>query len=173
MKRKLLAALIAACFNPGLAQAIVLDKNLQFDAGATLVTVTAPSTNVIDLINARDMALGDKFAMKASVTLTTTFLAAGAGTLRIQFQGSVDNVTWTTYSQTDDIPKASLLAGKQIELPLAAMPPQALGLPRYLRLNYIVTTGPFTAGALEADLVVAGDQDNNPPTYPPGVVVSN
>lgn len=152
---------------------MILDRNLQFDPNPTLITVTAVSTNVIDLLNARDMALGDKFAMKLVVTVIAALVAAGAATLRIQFQGSVDNITFTTYCQTDDIPKANLVAGTVIELPIAAKPPHATGLPRYLRANYIVTTGPFTGGSVEADLVVAADQDNNPPTYAPGVVVVN
>lgn len=153
---------------------MILDQQLQLDPAATAVTVTAASTNVIDLTNARDLAIGDAFeSPEIVVTVTTTFTAAGAGTLRIQFQGSVDNVTFTTYAQTDDIPKANLTAGTVIKLRLSPMPPHAAGLPRYLRVNYIVTTGPFTAGKLQCDLVPVAQQNNNPPTYAPGIAVSN
>jgi hypothetical protein len=38
----------------------------------------------------------------------------------------------------------------------------------------VVAAGPFTAGTIEADLVIGAEQLNNQTvTYPPGVVVSN
>lgn len=153
---------------------MILDQQLQLDPAATAITVTAASTNVIDLTNARDLAIGDAFESPELVlTVTTAFTAVGAATLRIQFQGSTDNITFTTYCQTDDIPKANLTAGTVIKLRISPQPPHAVGLPRYLRVNYIVTTGPFTAGKLECDLVPVAQQNNNPPSYAPGVTVSN
>lgn len=156
---------------------MILDKNLQFDPSATAITVTAVSTNVIDLLNARDISIGaagDGQVFEAVVTVGTALAAAGAATLTIQFQGSTDNATWTTYSQTDALPKANLTANQVIRLPLPpqAAAPHAAGLPRYLRLNYVVATGPFTAGTVEADLVM-NPQANNPPAYPSGVTVAN
>lgn len=153
---------------------MILDKNLQFDPAATAITVTAVSTNVIDLQNARDIAVGTAWEPPcAFVTVGVAFAAVGAGTLRVQLQGSVDNITFTTYCQSDDIPKANLIAGAVIKLVASPQPPHAAGLPRYYRLNYVVTTGPFTAGQIEADLAAIAYQINNPPTYAPGVVVAN
>lgn len=152
-----------------------LDKLMQFDPAGTAITVTAVSTNVMDLLNARDLSIGPEGpSIDAVVTLGAAFTAAGAATLTVQLQGSTDNNTWTTYAQTDAIPKANLLAAAVIVLSLEAQrsAPHAAGLPRYLRLNYVVATGPFTAGTVEADLVVNA-QANNPPSYPSGIVVAN
>lgn len=153
---------------------MILDQQLQLDPAATAITVTAVSTNVIDLLNARDVSIGDAFeSPEVVITVTTAFTAAGAATLRIQWQGSTDNITFTTFCQTDDIPKANLTAGTVIKLRTSPTPPHAAGLPRYHRLNYVVTTGPFTAGKMEADFVPVAQQNNNPPTYAPGVSVAN
>lgn len=152
---------------------MILDKLLQFDPTATAITVTAVSTNVLDMVNARDMAYGEWPNMMARVTVTEAFTAAGAGTLTIAFQGSVDNITFTDYAVTAAIGKASLILGATIDIPMAPKPPQAAGIPRYYRLNYTVATGPMTAGKVEADLVVSGLQANNPPTYPAGITIAN
>jgi hypothetical protein len=154
---------------------VILDKNLQFDPLGTAITATAVSTNVIDLLNAREMAT-DQYGGFPIVTLTlgATFTAAGAATLTVQVQGSVDNVTYATLDQTDAIGKAVLLVGVILRIPLGKLQPQSAGINRYYRLNYVVATGPFTAGTLEADLVIGAEQLNNQTiTYPPGVVVSN
>lgn len=147
-----------------------IDKLLEFDPAGTAITATAASTNVFDLSNQRDLSIGDH--LTAVIAVQTAFTAAGAATLTVQFQGSVDNSTWTTYAQTDAIPKANLVAGATIALPIPAVPPHAAGLPRYLRLNYAVATGPFTAGAVQSDFVL-DRQANNPPSYPAGITVLN
>lgn len=152
-----------------------LDKLLQFDPAATAITASADSTNVLDLLNARDLSIGPEGpSLDAVVTLGAAFTAAGAATLTVQLQGSTDNSTYTIYAQTDAIPKANLLAGAVIVLSLESQrsAPHAAGLPRYLKLRYVVATGPFTAGTVEADLVMNA-QANNPPAYPPGVIVAN
>jgi hypothetical protein len=61
----------------------------------------------------------------------------------------------------------------QIPLPPVFANPNAL-LPRYLKLIYTVATGPFTAGDLEADLVMNAQSNNDAPViYPAGITVSN
>lgn len=154
---------------------MILDKNLQFDPLGTAVTATAFSTNIIDLLNAREMAT-DQYGGFPIVTVTVgqTFTAAGAATLQLQVQGSVDNVTYAILDQTDAIPKANLVVGTIIRLPLGKLQPQSAGINRYYKLQYVVGTGPMTAGTVEADLVIGAEQLNNQTiTYPPGVVVSN
>jgi hypothetical protein len=152
---------------------MIQDAFLLLDPNNTAVTVTAPSTNVIDLFNARDIGVGDDPAIEIAVIALTTFLSAGATTLVVAWQGSTDNSTWTTMVQTDTIGKADITAGTYIfscDVP-RLRPAQAF--PRYHRLNYTVATGPFTAGTVWAGLVL--DSQFNTPRwgYPPGIVIAN
>ncbi len=143
---------------------MILDKSLQFDSGAA-VTVTAPSANTIDLSQNRDIGIGGDPALAVVCTVVTAFAAAGAATLQVQFQTSADNATWTNLMMSDAIPVAGLAAGT--ELLRSDVP---LGCQRYLRLNYVVATGPMTAGAITSEIVL--DREANP-TYPSGFTVSN
>lgn len=148
---------------------MILDGTLLFDSAAA-VTATAASTNVIDLVASRDLGAA-RPRMEVEVVVTTAMLSAGATTLQIQFQGSTDNSSWSTYVEGPAIAKASLTAGARHLLPVALpQPATGLAIPRYLRLNYVVATGPFTAGALTAALVL--DKQNNI-AYPPGIAIAN
>lgn len=158
---------------------MILDKLMQFDAAATaaaaIIVAGVDSSNTLDLLNARELAIGHN-RLVAVFTITTTFLAAGgAASLIIQLKGSADNVNFNVLDQTDQagIPKANLLAGTVIHLPLGAYfgDPRA-ALPRYLKLTYLALTNPFTAGAFECDMVV-DPQVNNAPNYAAGIVVAN
>jgi hypothetical protein len=157
----------------------ILDKFMQFDPNPTAITVTAISTNQLDMQQQREM-FGDNYGgiFVALITILTAFTAAGAATLQVQFQASVDNATYTIIAQTDAIPKASLVPTPgiaAIALPMGAMQVQSVGRPRYYRLNYAVGTGPFTAGTMEADLVGGVFQQNGQfvPGYTPGFTVAN
>lgn len=146
-----------------------MDSSLLFDQDAA-ITVTRDSTNVIDLSNARDMGIGDDPAMKLAIYVTQTFTAAGAGTLTIDFEGSVDNSAWTVYVSTPAIALANLVAGRKlfpIDIPHR---PSGAALPRYYKLVYTVATGPMTAGKITAALVV---DRQDAPTYPAGLTISN
>lgn len=159
---------------------MILDKLLQFDAAATaasgiVVTTGVDSTNTLDLLNARDLAIKGERSLQIVFTVGTVFAASGgAASLQIRIYGSVDNSTFTLYGQTDQIPKANLLANTVIRFPLPpqASNPQAAGIPRYLKLNYLAITNSFTSGTFECDLVI-DPQANNAPTYPSGFTVSN
>jgi hypothetical protein len=150
-----------------------MDQSLLFDTAAA-ITATAVSTNIIDLTNTRDLGVGDSSALDVVVLVTTTMLAAGAATLTVQFQGSTDNSTYTTMMQSDTIGKASLTAGTKLSFD---MPRLSAGQarPRYLRLNYVVATGPFTAGNVTSFIVI----DDHASTgiaaygYAPGIVINN
>ena len=50
------------------------------------------------------------------------------------------------------------------------MPNVADANPRYLRLNYVVATGPFTAGSLNAELVLDPQAYQQ---YPAGINITN
>jgi hypothetical protein len=152
-----------------------IDGLLLFDTAAA-ITATAASTNVLDLLNARDMGVGDDPALDVVVIVTSALLSAGASTLQVQFQGSTDNTTWTTYGQTDAIPKANLAQGAKISFDVPRMPPHAAGRPRYLRLNYVVATGPFTGGNVTSFIVLDDQLNAGSPQslgYSPGIVIAN
>lgn len=158
---------------------MILDKLLQFDAAASLasgivITTGVDSANTLDLLNARDLAIGDDHRIELVFTITTSFASTGgAASLQIGIYSSADNSTYVLLAQTAQIAKAQLVAGTVIRLPLPpiAANPNAL-LPRYLKANYLAITNNFTSGAFESDLVI-DPQSSNPPIYPAGVTVAN
>src|SRR5262245_10481611 len=134
---------------------MILDSQLLFDSASAITGATGgASTNVVDLVNARDMGVGDAEGKtpKTMILATTTFLTTDAATLNVQVQGSTDNNTYTTYAESRALAAAVLTAGKYL-LPID-MPRPAPGaaLPRYIRLNYAIATGHFTVGAVTAAL---------------------
>jgi len=141
-----------------------IDSLLVFDPSGTAITVTADSTNILDMGAERDMGPGSK--LRAFIAIQTTFTAAGAATLQVQLMGAPNNGgvpgAFAILSQTDAIGKANLTIGETIDMPLPAMPPQmgALHPPRFYKLHYIVGTGPMTAGSVEAWLT-GGEVDEN------------
>lgn len=151
---------------------MILDALLQFDASGTTLTTTATSTNVIDLGAPRDLGIGDDPALKIAIFVGTTFTSTAAATLQIQVQGSTDNSNFTVMAESRAYAIADLVAGTKlfpIDLPAAG---GVQAIPRYLRLNYVGGVATFTTGKLGAWLVL-DRQDSMPPTYPPGVVISN
>lgn len=122
------------------------------------VTAAAGSTDYLDLGVAREPGIGGDLFV--AITCTEAATAAGAATVQFQLQCD-DNSSFSsakTVVQTDAIPKATLVAGYQIFLPI---PP---GLDeRYVRLYFNVATGPLTAGKFSAH-IVQGAQKNK--AYP-------
>lgn len=123
----------------------MLDRQTEF-ANAQAITATAVSTDVIDTTVA-NRAAGDDTDLYLQVTANTTFASAGATTLQPVLQDSADNVTFADVLSGPVIPKASLVQGAQ---PWLTKLPS--GLRRYLRINWVVTTGPFTAGNASAHI---------------------
>lgn len=127
------------------------DALLQLSA-AQAVTASAASTNVIDWGTARDMGIGSD--IEIDIRVGTAAAAAGAATVQFQYQ-TADDAAFTTnvqtVVQTDAIPKASLVAGASIPLHVDRSSPYAAR--RYARLNYVVATGPLTAGTFTAGIV--------------------
>lgn len=109
-------------------------------------------------------------APQLAVIVGTTFTAAGAATLRVQLQAAVDTNntgtpgTWDVINQTDDVPVALLVAGAKVAN--FTVPDRYLGqgFPRFYRLNYIVATGPMTAGTIGTAALLTGIDDT--PQYP-------
>jgi hypothetical protein len=139
----------------------VLDGALQFTGTAGTVSSDSPttgtqtSTNVLDLLNARDLGIGDD-------------------SLQIVIQGAPDNGSgspgsYTTYASGPVIAEANLTVGARlcdIDLPRKA---QGAALPRFLRAQY-VTVGTHGAGAIFGAIVLDRQDDVY---YPPGIVIAN
>lgn len=166
----------------------MLDGLLQFTgtAGSAAAMTDSPttgtqqSTNVLDLLNARDIGIGDDPSLELLIQIMTTF--ASGTSLQVQLQGAPDNGsgspgTYTTMWDSGAIAEASLVAGRYLLagafprtlLPTPTGPSSAQALPRFLRLQYI-TVGTHTAGAV-AGFIVLDRQDQI--AYPPGIVIAN
>lgn len=137
----------------------------QFANGATVT-----STNVIDLINQRDIGDGgDSFGTNLTVIVQVTTAFTGGTSVNIQVQGSTDNVTYVVYSETGAIPVASLTVNSKWAVRMPPVNPDLVGpAPRYLRVGY-VNVGANTTGAVVTWL---GTPDDNR-YYKPGIVVAN
>ncbi len=149
---------------------MIIDGLLLFSSAQNLTTGTIASSNVIDLLNARDMGVGDDPALKIACFVTTAFVSTDAGTLTIQAQGSTDNNTFTTYAESRAYSAADLIANAKL-FPID-WPHRGPGdaLPRYLRLAYVMSTLHFTPGALTSMLVLDRQDATQ---YPPGLAISN
>lgn len=155
---------------------MILDNLLLLDTGAAVTVAfggTQASTNVVDLLNARDMGLGEDAGAtpKLLCLVTLAFLSAGASTLNIKAQGSTDNVTYTTYAETGPIGKALLVAGAKVaQFNWPGVLPDSGALPRYLRLNYEVLVATFTQSGITSAIVLSRDDMRY---YAPGTIVYN
>jgi hypothetical protein len=135
----------------------------QFASGATTV-----STNVLDMINNRDMGDAPSGPGELSVNFEVTAAYSGGTSVNFQLQGSTDNTTWTTYAETGAVPIASLGVGALLSFGLPPVNPDAGAIPRYYRTAY-VNAGANTAGSVIAWL---GARTYNQ-YYKPGIVVNN
>ena len=130
---------------------MITDKLNTFSS-AQVVTASAPSTDVIDLgplthgNTRRDIGAGEPIYLV--VVAQASAAAAGAATANIQLQTSEDNSAWVTLFDSGSLSLASLGAGAR---PVQIAVPR--GVRRYLRVNYVIGTGPLTAGAFWAGLV--------------------
>lgn len=166
----------------------ILDTGLILSSNQA-ITVTAPSTGIIDMagvgvgnappntfgtatVFGQDIGIGDGMSPpNLTCIVGTAFTAAGAGTLQVQIQASVDAgapgytpSSWLTLVETPALSLAQLIAGAQIAE--YTIPPRAPGqaFPRFYRLNYIVATGPMTAGTIAFAGIAIGRDDV--PSYP-------
>lgn len=124
---------------------------------AQAITVTAVSTNTIDLGLARDVGAGE--GLNISITVDEGFTAGGAAAMAIAVISSAaaDLGSPTVLVQTDPIGLGNLALGRkpiEIKVPRHILITQPIGQ-RYIGLRYTVTTGPMTAGKVTAGLVRA------------------
>jgi hypothetical protein len=123
---------------------MIIDKQMEL-SNAQAVTATAASSNQLDLgPNGPWGSSGSDEPLEMFLNVDTTFTAAGAATLTIQLRSSpnANMSSPTVHLQSDAIPVASLVAGSRV--PFWPRLPQNVG--RYVDVNYVVATGPFTAG---------------------------
>lgn len=132
---------------------MILDYLTMFDV-ASAITAARASTNTIDLGCQRDLGVGEE-PPAITVTAVSAFAGPANATLQVQVQSSVDNVSWSTLVETAALPVASLTTGQVLLRGLLPtdQPAATSGVGRYLRLDYVVVNGPFTAGEVTAGLV--------------------
>lgn len=126
---------------------MILDKQEAFSE-AQAVTATAVSTNILDTGADHDAGIGEEVTLVIRVDEAAA--AAGAATVNFQIQTAVDAAFSSPITVFDSgaIDKAALtLNSEQVKVKLPA------GLKRYVRVNYVVGTGPLTAGKFSAFLV--------------------
>jgi hypothetical protein len=140
--------------------------------------VNVPATNITGLANSATAPMGEDIGgggpssaspPQLGVFINTPFTAGGAATMRFQLEAAVDAGsgvpgTYDIIVQSDDIPVADLITSDNpiVSFTVPKRYP-GQGFPRFYRLNYLVSTGPMTAGALSAYLMT-GIDDN--PIYP-------
>lgn len=174
---------------------MILDSLLQFSS-AQAVTSTAASTNVVDWHisglpvlsanqGARDMGIGDDPALKLLVQVNTAFVSAGGATLVVTLQGAPDDGTGVPGSYSDwwsspAYTAAQMNAGSRLFDMDFPRPPDGVGMPRFVRLNYTVAVSTFSAGKLDAYIVLDRDDQIYQGTdnsimggYPAGITVAN
>lgn len=143
-----------------------IDGLLQFSSAQALTT-TAVSTNVIDLLNPRDMGLGEDPTLDVVAQVGATF--TGGTSIQVVLQGSVDNSTFTDMVSGPVVAVANAVQGAQLaNFPMPTLAP-GQALPRYLRLNYVIV-GTMGAGNVTS-MIVLDRQANR--TYAPGIVIAN
>lgn len=128
------------------------------------ITASTDSTNVIDLgapgtPYGGAAALNDDVGKGAKIPLlvqvTADMAAAGAATLMVNISTGATTALGTTIASSAVIPKADLVAGKQINIDFL---PNGI-IERYLGIEYVVATGPMTAGNITAGITM-GNQTN-------------
>lgn len=144
----------------------MLDQNLIFDgtlnattgvpAGVAITAsaTTVASTNILDLLVARDLGVDDYAELHVDVTVA--FTTTNSATLSVAFQTcATTNGTYVTLLQSVAYPAAQLIAGAPIfryAVPLNQELNSTAGIlaapGRYLRMLYTVGTGVFTTGSV-------------------------
>lgn len=128
------------------------------------ITVTADSTNVVDLgvpgtpyggkaALHQDVGKGTKVPILAQVT--ESFTSASSGVMTISVSIGATTALGTKIVSVGPIAKADLVAGYQI--PIDVLPNQLTE--RYLGMEYVVGTDPMTAGKITAGISM-GNQTN-------------
>lgn len=138
---------------------MIIDSLLQFDPPATAVTVTAVSTNVLDLVNNRDLGIG-KYKLSVMCLVGTAFTSATASaTLNIQLQGAPDNGSgaaggYSLIGESGVVPLGQLAAGYKVaQFPI---PPVADAVGAIASPTLSTTSGSTSATVSSATGILQG-----------------
>lgn len=171
-----------------------LDSLIQLST-AQAITATAASTAIYDVTGAGsgnatnmiggvtssgnaligfDIGAGDGFAIpEVYVDVSTTFVSAGGATLTLVLQAAPDNGsnapgTYVTIYQSAVLTVAQLTSAASFQFQVPPIPASIFGeaMPRFYRLNYVVATSTFSAGALNANIVLNPSNGTKLQNYP-------
>lgn len=171
-----------------------LDALVQLST-AQAITVTAASTSIYDVTGAGsgnapnmvggvtssgnaligfDIGAGDGIAIpEVFVDVSTAFVSAGGATLQLQLQAAPDDGsnapdTYVTIYESPALTVAQLTAAASFQFQVPPIPKTTFGeaMPRFYRLNYVVATSTFSAGAVNANIVLNPSQAQKIQNYP-------
>lgn len=135
---------------------MVIDAFLQLSAAQAL-TVTAFSTNTVDLGVARDIGPGEE--LEISITVDTVFASGTSVNFQYVTSANANLSTPTVLIETGAVATSELTAGRPpivFRVPRALLKAAPIGQ-RYVGLQYTIV-GTFTTGAVTANMVMdAGD----------------
>lgn len=165
------------------AQAVTAsaDSTLIFDvtgAGVGIVPSMIFGVNALGVQQTAGFDIGTGAGMNRPVavfTVDTTFTAAGAGTLTIAVLAAPDNGAgsegaYTVIQQTGPISLANLVAGQEpLVVEIDALLPGEV-LPRFYKFNYVVATGPMTAGKITGNILLDAPSIARARSYPANFV---
>lgn len=117
------------------------------------ITATATSTDTLDLQKASTSV------NRLPVLVRGKNLSPTTATITVQLQQSNDNSTWETVETSRAYTGAELNAGTVAEVMLPVKPK------RYVRLNYVVASGPFTLGTVFSHISDHRDVNAAYPVY--------
>lgn len=146
---------------------MILDERTEFADATALNTGAAGTYNVGDIIDsgvARDLGQQPVYLV---IQITTAVTSAGAATVQFQLvsdaTSTISTTTQTIHAITAAIPKATLVAGYQLVIPLPAEQP---AYERYLAIQQVTGVAALTAGAINAFLTL---DPNGNRAYPDAV----
>lgn len=134
---------------------MIFDANNMF-SNAQALTSTAKSTDTVDMgpnSHAKN-SQGQERDLEIVIYINTTFTDTGNdATLTVQVRSSPnsDMSSPVVHDVSDTLLFAEMVAGTRVRF----KPRIPIDAGRYLDLNYVVASGPFTAGALSAGVVAA------------------
>ena len=147
---------------------MILDESTEFADALALNTGGADTYNIGDIIDlgvARDIGQKTQYLV---IQVDTAITSGGAATVQFQIvSDSTDTIatdgTQTIHYISFPIPKATLVAGYQMIIPLPAENPP---YERYLSIQQVTAVAALTAGKINAFLTL---DSNGNRSYPDGI----